>query len=53
MHGYLPGLQAMQSMFVVAGPGIIPHGDLGHIDMRAIAPMLAKTMGVDLTTVAY
>ena len=52
MHGYLPGLQAMQSMFIISGPGITSHGDLGHIDMRTIAPMLATTLGVDLTALA-
>jgi predicted AlkP superfamily pyrophosphatase or phosphodiesterase len=49
MHGYLPQLAAMQSVFIIAGPGIAAHGDLGQIDMRAIAPMIAKTLGVSLT----
>ncbi|WP_431312400.1 alkaline phosphatase family protein [Sphingomonas natans] len=52
MHGYLPEYPAMQSTFIVAGPGIAPRGDLGQIDMRAIAPMLAKTLGVDLPAAA-
>jgi predicted AlkP superfamily pyrophosphatase or phosphodiesterase len=49
MHGYVPTLAAMQSVFIIAGPGIAAHGDLGQIDMRAIAPMIAKTLGVSLT----
>jgi predicted AlkP superfamily pyrophosphatase or phosphodiesterase len=49
MHGYVPQLAAMQSVFIIAGPGISAHGDLGQIDMRAIAPMIAKTLGVSLT----
>jgi predicted AlkP superfamily pyrophosphatase or phosphodiesterase len=48
MHGYLPEFPAMQSMFIVAGPGIRPRGNLDQIDMRAIAPMLARTLGVHL-----
>jgi predicted AlkP superfamily pyrophosphatase or phosphodiesterase len=48
MHGYLPDAPAMRATFIVAGPGI-PHGrDLGLIDQRAIAPTLARILGVSL-----
>ncbi len=49
MHGYDPREPAMQSVFVAAGPGIALRGDLGTIDMRSIAPTLARTMGITLT----
>ena len=48
MHGYLPSVPAMQSTLIVAGPGI-PHGrDLGTVDMRAIAPAIARRLGARL-----
>ena len=48
MHGYLPELSAMRSLLVVAGPSLARHGDLGLIDMRAIAPSLARILGAQL-----
>jgi hypothetical protein len=36
----------MGSMFMIAGPGIRRGHDLGPIDMRSIAPTLARFMGV-------
>ena len=36
--------------FFIAGPGIAPGKNLGEIDMRAIAPTLARIMGVPLPT---
>lgn len=47
MHGYLPSDSAMRSTLIVAGPGIV-HGDLGDVDMRAIAPSIARVLGVAL-----
>ncbi|HJU39712.1 MAG TPA: alkaline phosphatase family protein, partial [Tahibacter sp.] len=47
MHGYDPALPEMQATFVVAGPGV-PRRDLGSVDMRDIAPTLAKVLGVTL-----
>jgi len=38
----------MRSTFLIAGPGIAKGRDLGEIDMRAIAPTLAKVMGATL-----
>jgi predicted AlkP superfamily pyrophosphatase or phosphodiesterase len=46
-HGFLPTLPAMDSAFLIAGPGI-PVRDLGRIDMRDIAPTLAALLGVAL-----
>lgn len=48
MHGYFPASPAMRSTFLVMGPAIRPGRDLGDIDMRAIAPTLARIMGVRL-----
>jgi predicted AlkP superfamily pyrophosphatase or phosphodiesterase len=48
MHGYLPDLPAMRSTLIVAGPAVRRHGDLGAIDMRAIAPSIARILGVSL-----
>jgi hypothetical protein len=38
----------MRSTFIIAGPGIQPNHALGEIDMRDIAPTLAKQLGVSL-----
>ena len=48
MHGYLPDAPAMRATFIVAGPGIPRGRDLGLIDQRAIAPTLARVLGVTL-----
>jgi predicted AlkP superfamily pyrophosphatase or phosphodiesterase len=45
MHGYFPAAPEMRSTFMIMGPGIPAGRDLGEIDMRAIAPTLAKLMG--------
>lgn len=38
----------MRAIFVIAGRGVPKAGSLGDIDMRDIAPTLAKVMGVRL-----
>ena len=48
MHGYFPAAPEMRSTFLIAGPGIAKGKDLGEIDMRSIAPTLAKVMGTTL-----
>jgi predicted AlkP superfamily pyrophosphatase or phosphodiesterase len=48
MHGYMPDLAAMRSTLIVAGPSLRRHGDLGQVDMRAIAPSVARVLGVKL-----
>lgn len=50
MHGYMPDLSAMRSTLIVAGPALRRHGDLGEIDMRAIAPSIARVLGVKMPT---
>jgi predicted AlkP superfamily pyrophosphatase or phosphodiesterase len=48
MHGYPPDDPEMRSTLIVAGPGLRGHGNLGIVDMRAIAPSLARILGVTL-----
>lgn len=45
MHGYFPAAPEMRSTFMVMGKGVARGRNLGEIDMRAIAPTLAKVMG--------
>lgn len=45
-HGYSPALPEMASTFIIAGEGIPAGRDLGTVDMRAIAPTLARMLGV-------
>lgn len=45
-HGYFASDPAMQSTFMVMGRGIPRGKALGRIDMRAIAPTLARILGV-------
>ena len=47
MHGYFPEHPEMHSTLIVEGPGIA-HRDLGEVDMRDIAPTIAKVLGVGL-----
>jgi predicted AlkP superfamily pyrophosphatase or phosphodiesterase len=48
-HGYLPEVTEMDSSFFIVGPGIQASRNLGRIDMRDIAPTLAKLLGVTLS----
>jgi hypothetical protein len=47
-HGFLPENQAMESSFLIVGPGITAGHNLGRIDMRDIAPTLAARLGLSL-----
>jgi predicted AlkP superfamily pyrophosphatase or phosphodiesterase len=47
-HGYFPSHPEMRASFIVAGASIPKRGSLGEIDMRDIAPTLAKIMNVEL-----
>ena len=49
-HGYLPANPEMRSTFIIAGPGVAARGSLGEIDMRDIAPTVARVLGVALPT---
>jgi len=48
MHGYFPSAPEMRSTFIIAGPGVKAKGSLGDIDMRDIAPTVAKVLKVRL-----
>jgi predicted AlkP superfamily pyrophosphatase or phosphodiesterase len=45
-HGHAPTLPEVAATFMIAGEGIAAGRDLGMIDMRSIAPTLARVMGV-------
>ena len=47
-HGYFPTHPEMRATFILAGPGVPKKGSLGEIDMRDIAPTLARILGVTL-----
>lgn len=47
-HGYFPQSAAMRSTFMIMGPAVARGRSLGEIDMRAIAPTLARVLGIVL-----
>lgn len=47
-HGYAPTHPEMRASFFIAGPKIRKKVALGDIDMRSVAPTLAKQLGVTL-----
>jgi predicted AlkP superfamily pyrophosphatase or phosphodiesterase len=47
-HGYFPTSPLMRSTFMMMGRGVPEGRNLGDIDMRSIAPTLAKALGVAL-----
>ncbi len=49
-HGWFNDHPEMHSTFIIEGPGLQTLGSLGQIDMRQIAPTLAKLMQVPLPT---
>ena len=48
MHGYFTEAPAMRSSLFLLGPGIARRGNLGEVDMRDIAPSIARILGVTL-----
>jgi predicted AlkP superfamily pyrophosphatase or phosphodiesterase len=48
MHGYVPERAEMRSSFFIVGPQIPAGKSLGEIDMRQIAPTLAKVLHIQL-----
>ena len=48
MHGFDPSLAQMRSTFIVAGKGVPAGKDFGDIEMRDIAPTVARLLGVSL-----
>jgi len=49
-HGHLPDLPDLRASFFLIGPGVPAGRSLGLIDMRDIAPTLARRAGLSLPT---
>jgi predicted AlkP superfamily pyrophosphatase or phosphodiesterase len=49
-HGHLPDVPDLRAAFFMIGPGVPAGRALGLIDMRDIAPTLAKRVGLSLPT---
>ncbi len=49
-HGELPDVPELRAAFFLVGPAVPPGKNLGVIDMRDIAPTLAKEAGLALTS---
>jgi predicted AlkP superfamily pyrophosphatase or phosphodiesterase len=47
-HGFSPEYPEMRASFFIAGAGIAHHRDLGVIDMRQIAPTVAKILHLSM-----
>lgn len=52
MHGYFPASAAMRSTFMIMGPKITKGLNFGEIDIRAIAPTIARIMNVPFPSAA-
>ncbi|MEC7933876.1 MAG: alkaline phosphatase family protein, partial [Pseudomonadota bacterium] len=48
MHGYFPGPANLDATLLLMGKGVAAGKNLGQVDMRAIAPTLAKLLGASL-----
>lgn len=51
-HGYSPDNRDLLASFFIEGPGIRHGLNLGEIDMRSIAPTLARLLGVKFSAAA-
>jgi predicted AlkP superfamily pyrophosphatase or phosphodiesterase len=49
-HGHLPDLAELRASFFLIGPGVPAGRALGLIDMRDVAPTLARRVGLSLST---
>lgn len=47
-HGHLPDLPELRASFFLIGPGVPAGRSLGIIDMRDVAPTLARRLGLAL-----
>jgi predicted AlkP superfamily pyrophosphatase or phosphodiesterase len=47
-HGYCPDRPELYASLVLAGPGLAKAGDLGVVHMTAVAPTLARYLGLEL-----
>jgi predicted AlkP superfamily pyrophosphatase or phosphodiesterase len=49
-HGHLPDLPDLHAAFFLVGAGVPAGRDLGVVDMRDVAPTLARRLGLSLPT---
>jgi hypothetical protein len=49
-HGHLPDVPDLRASFFLVGPGVPAGRALGVIDMRDVAPTLARRAGLSLPT---
>jgi predicted AlkP superfamily pyrophosphatase or phosphodiesterase len=49
-HGHLPDLPELRASFFLIGPGVPAGRSLGIIDMRDVAPTLARRLGLTLSS---
>jgi predicted AlkP superfamily pyrophosphatase or phosphodiesterase len=49
-HGFSPEYPEMRASFFALGTGIAHHRDLGVVDMRQIAPTVARILNVPMPT---
>ena len=49
-HGHLPDVPDLRASFFLVGPGVPAGRALGRVDMRDIAPTLARRAGLALPT---
>ncbi len=49
-HGFSPEYPEMRASFFAVGAGVARHRDLGVVDMRQIAPTVARILQVRMTT---
>jgi len=49
-HGHLPDLPDLRASFFLVGPGVPAGRALGLVDMRDVAPTLARRVGLSLPT---
>ena len=49
-HGHLPDVPELRASFFLIGPGVPAGRALGLIDMRDVAPTLARRVGLSLST---
>jgi len=47
-HGHSPDREALYASLILAGRGVRVRGDLGHVAMTAVAPTVARVLGVSL-----
>ena len=49
-HGYFPAHPEMRATLILQGPGVTAQGSLGEVDMRDVAPTIAKLLDVAFPT---